>query len=207
MSAAGFFLRSVLVMWTLSVASGVTRAADALAITPVLSFSLRGVADRTVEQGEPLSVVVRLSAPRQETAIEIAPSSGTWVDAVSVEIAKDKNAPIAARATAVAQPDSPHATLDRSRIAGGLWHFSGASMQNLAPGDDVVCVRLKVETGGGWKGEVSSNAFPLKVVAPSVEPKRVTQRALSRANEALLANRGEEAAGILDALLKTSPDE
>ena len=79
-------------------------------------------------------------------------------------------------------------------------------MRGLAPGDYVVRVRLTVAAGTGWRGEAVSKAVPLKVVAPSPAPQRVTQRALSLANEALLANRGEEAAGILDAVLRFTPD-
>ena len=198
------FRRAVLVGVTMA-AGIVARSAETA--VPVVSLSLRGVADRTIEQGEPLSVAVRMSAPRESSqAIEITPATGAWTEAISVEIARDKSAPAVARATAVGRPDSPRATLDRSRIAGGLWLFSGSAVQGLAPGDYVVRVRLKVETGAGWKGEAMSNAFPLKVVAPSADPHRVAQRTLSRANEAMLANRNEEAAGILDALLQTSPD-
>lgn len=187
----------------------VARGADAGTplISPVVSLSFRGVADHTVEQGEPLSVAVRLSAPRHGTeAIEIAPATGAWTDAVSVEIAKDRSAPAVVKAAVVGRPDSPRTTLDRNRVAGGLWLFSGAAMEGLAAGDYVVRVRLKVDAGAGWTGETMSNVFPLKIVAPSAAWQRVTQRALSRANEAMLADRGEEAAGILDALLKTSPD-
>jgi hypothetical protein len=205
MNARAFSFPRAGLAWLIAMLAGVAHAADTQ--PPLISLSLRGVADRTVEQGEPLSVAVRLTAPPQESSvIELAPSSGTWVDAVSVEIASGPNAIPIARATAVGRPDSPRATLDRNRIAGGLWIFSSAAMQGLAPGDYVVRVRLKVEAGTGWKGEAVSNALLLKVVAPSAATSHVTQRALSRANEAMLADRGEEAAGILDAVLLTSPD-
>src|SRR4051812_4664291 len=147
--------------WLIAMLAGVAPAADTQ--PPLISLSLRGVADRTVEQGEPLSVAVRLTAPQESLVIELAPSTGTWVDAVSVEIVSGPGAVPIARAAAVGRPDSPSATLDRNRIAGGLWIFSSAAMQGVTPGDYLVRVRLKIETGSGWKGETVSNALPLKV--------------------------------------------
>jgi len=207
MNTHGSSFRGLLTALILVAAGYSVRAANVATPVPVLSLSLRGVADRTVEQGEPLSVAVRLAALKSgTTVIEIAPASGTWVDALLVELAVDKSSPVLARATVVGHPDAPHATLDRDRIAGGLWLFSSQAMQEIVPGDYIVRVRLVAAQGKGWKGEAVARAFPLKVVDSSSIPQRVSQRALSRANEALLSNRGEEAAAILDAVLKTSPD-
>src|SRR3954464_10081806 len=97
MKARVFSLPRVGLAWLIAILAGVAHAADTQ--PPLISLSLRGVADRTVEQGEPLSVAVRLTAPQESSVIELAPSSGTWVDTVSVEIASGSSAIPIARAT------------------------------------------------------------------------------------------------------------
>ena len=66
MNTSGSRFRGMVALWVTVVAAMVTQAAQAAqAGAPLISLSLRGVAERTVEQGEPLSVAVRISAPRR----------------------------------------------------------------------------------------------------------------------------------------------
>src|ERR1035437_8707841 len=67
-------------------------AAPAANLTPEVSVTLRGAADHTIEVGEPLFVAVRIDVPDESDAtIELAPGSGTWADAVEVEISGASN--------------------------------------------------------------------------------------------------------------------
>ncbi len=175
---------------------------------PEIALSLRGIADDVVEQGEPLRIAVRLAAPRDTAdTFELAPASGTWVDAISVEIAPTSGGAVVARAEAIGTADSPHATLDATHIAGGLWRVTAATMQQLPPGDYIVRARLAIADGTGWTGEVVSEATPLQVVAVSESAERVAQRAINHAQDALLDGRDEAAAALLDAVLQNTPDD
>ncbi|MBI5462976.1 MAG: hypothetical protein HY941_12395 [Gammaproteobacteria bacterium] len=175
---------------------------------PELTLTLRGVADDVVEQGEPLRIAVRLAAPRDAAdAFELAPATGSWVDAISVEIAPANGGAVLARAEAIGTADNPHATLDTTRVAGGLWRVAAATMQQLVPGDYDVRARLAITGGTGWTGDVVSDATPLQVAAVSESAERVAQRAINLAQDALLDGRDEEAAALLDAVLKNTPDD
>lgn len=182
------------------------RAAEAPA--PGISLSLRGVADATVEQGEPLRIAVRVSAPRgAKEAITLAPASGSWSEAIAVELAPVGGGAPVARAEALGKPDSPTATLDKAHVAGGLWRFKAQAMQSIPPGKYVVRARLAIRGGSGWTGEVVSRDTPLEIVATTETAVRVSQRTLNRAQDALLDGRTEEAASILDVLLTKTPDD
>src|SRR3954468_19991621 len=86
---------------------------------PEISISLRGVADQVVEQGEPLRIAVRVRAPRgAKEAITIAPVTGTWADAIRVEIAPASGGVAAALGESVGKPDVARATLDKAHVAG-----------------------------------------------------------------------------------------
>lgn len=184
----------------------VGRAAELAA--PALSISLRGVGDATSEVGEPLRVVVRLSAPREaKGAITLAPATGSWSDAISVEIAPAGGGAAILQAGAVGKSDSPVATLDKAQVAGGLWRFAPGATQGLKPGRYLVRARLSIKGSRGWNGEVVSAGRPLQIVAPSAMPERAAQRAVNRAQDALLGDRLEEAAAALDAWLTKSPDD
>ena len=199
----GFFLAACLV-W----ASAPLPAAAAETLGPAISLSVRGVGDGIVEQGEPLRVTVRLAAPRGVAgSIELAPASGTWSDAIAVELAPAAGGAAVARAEAVGKPTTPNATLNAKRIAGGLWLISSTSMERIVPGDYVVRARLALTGGSGWNGEVIAGALPIQVSASSDSAYRVTQRAINRAHEALLGGRSEEAASIVDAVLQRTPDD
>ncbi len=198
--------------WLFALFIGVLLASPivaAAAPSPEISLSLRGVGDGSVEQGEPLRVAVRVRAPRgAKEAIKLAPASGTWADAIRVEIAPASGGAAVTLAEAVGKPDSAQATLDKTHITGGLWRVSAEAMQRLAPGNYAVRCRLTIPGGGsGWTGEVVSAATRLHVVAASNSADRVTQRAVNRAHDALLTGRVEEAASILDAVLTNSPDD
>ena len=180
----------------------------AAAPAPEISLSLRGVGDGIVEQGEPLRIAVRVRAPRgAKEAFTLSPASGTWADAIRVEIVPATGGAIAAQAEAVGKPDAAQATLDKTHLAGGLWHFTSTAMQGLAPGNYLVRSRLTIAGGSGWTGEVVSTPAQLQVVALSNAADRVTQRTVNRAYDALLVGHGEEAAAMLDAVLIKSPDD
>ena len=183
-------------------------ARAATAPAPEISVSLRGVADATVEQGDPLRIAVRVRAPRGEKeAITLAPSSGAWSEAVAVELAPLAGGAPVARAEALGKPDSPVAKLDAGHVAGGLWRFKAEATQSIAPGKYVVRARLAIRGGSGWTGEVVSHDTPLQIVATTEAADRVAQRTVNRAQDASLDGRTEEAASILDALLVKTPDD
>ena len=183
-------------------------AATVEAPTPEIALSLRGVGDDIVEQGEPLRITVRLAAPRGVAgSIELAPASGTWSDAIAVELAPAAGGAAVARAEIVGKPTTPHATLNATRVAGGLWRISSEAMQRVAPGDYVLRALLSIKGGSGWRGEVASDETPLRVVATSDSAYRVAQRSINRAHEAMLGGRIEEAASIVDAVLQRTPDD
>lgn len=186
-------------------ASGVERVA-ARTLTPLVSASIRTVANRTVEQSEPFVVNVRLAVPPDvPTSFLLAPAAGDWTSAVIVELAKDKDAPPLARAAVVGRPASPTITLQPKRSAGGLWQFSSDAVKGIAPGDYVVRVRLKIDRGTGWTGDVLATLTKLNIVAPSSDPRRAAQSTLGRAQEKLLAGDDEAAAKLIDGLLTKSP--
>src|SRR4051812_5484637 len=109
-------------------------AAAALAVVaapaPEISVSLRGVADQTVEQGEPLRIAVRVRAPRgAKETISLAPANGTWADAIRVEIVPVSGSAVAAIAECMGKPDTAQVTLDPAHVTGGLWRISSEAMQ------------------------------------------------------------------------------
>jgi len=175
---------------------------------PELSLSLRGLVDDSLEQGEPLRVAVRLESSGEGTGtVELAPSSGTWVDAVAVELSTVGSKGVIVRATAVGAPASPRATLNRGHVAGGLWMFAESSTRGLAPGDYVVRAHLSIKASTGWSGEAISEETSLRVIAISSAPERVSARTLVRAQIAFSANAFEEAARLLDVVLAKNPDD
>ena len=178
------------------------------AAAPELSVSLRGLVDDELEQGEPLRVVVRLESSGEGNGIvELAPAAGTWVEAVAVELSAAGGGAVLARATPVGVPASPRATLDRERIAGGMWMFAGGATQGLAPGDYVVRARLAIKGGAGWSGGATSDEVPFKVVGVSAAPERVSARTFVRAQIAFSQGAFEEAARLVDAVLTKTPDD
>ncbi len=208
MKTAMLLLRFLLVGAVLAASSPVVfGAAAANAPAPELSVALRGVLDDALEQGEPLRVTVRIETSGEGNGrVELAPASGTWADAIAVELLAASGGPVA-RGTAVGTPSSPRATLDRDRIAGGMWMFPASAMQALRPGDYIVRARLSLKGGAGWSGDVSSEDTPLKIIEVSTAPERVSARALARAQIAFSQSAMEEAARLLDAGLAKTPDD
>lgn len=175
---------------------------------PEISLAVRGIEDEAAEQGEPLHFVVRLDAPRETAAvISLAPASGSWSDCIAVEITPAGGGATLVRAVPLGKPDSPVATLDAKHVAGGLWRFNPETMQRVAPGLYVVRARLVIRNGIGWTGEVVSDDVPLQIVAAANSTDRVLQRAVIRAQDALLGGQVETAAKILDAVLAQTPDD
>ena len=171
---------------------------------PQVSVSLRGVAGQMLEQGEPWRVVVRLDLPRgSKETLELAPGSGTWADALAVELYPATGNAAVARAEALGKPDAAAATLDAKHVAGGLWRFSPETMQAVAPGSYRLRVQFKIDSGGGWKGVAAAREIPLTVVAPATKPS--VQRITNRAQDLLLTDKVQEAATLVDAELKNAP--
>lgn len=186
----------------------VARLAAAETSAPDISLSLRGVGDDTIEQGEPLRITLRLSVPREFAGeIKLAPVTGLWSDAISVELVSVKDGAVVARGALVGQPSTPVAILSTAKIAGGLWVIPAAAMKPVLPGDYMVRGRLAINAGQGWSGEVGSDEIPLHVVAISETAYRVTQRVINLAHEALLAGHVEAAATIIDPVLQRTPDD
>ena len=183
-------------------------AAAATPPVPELSIALRGLVDDTLEQGEGLRVTVRLESSGEGSgSLEIAPASGTWADAIAVELLAASGGAVLARGTAVGAPGSPRATIDRERIAGGMWVIAASATQGLAPGDYLVRARLEVKAGAGWTGAVASDDAPLTIIAVSAAPERVSARTIARA-QALVSERAFEAAAkLVDAVLAQTPDD
>ncbi|MBL9189874.1 MAG: tetratricopeptide repeat protein [Opitutaceae bacterium] len=180
----------------------------AVPAAPQLSLSLRGVAEGVAQPGEPLRIVVRVAAPRASAAtIALAPANGAWSDAVSIELWPAVGRASVAKAEGVGRPESSSATLGAGRIAGGLWRFPSEVTQRLAPGSYQVRARLAIRDGSGWKGEVEAVALPLRIVAPSSDPERITQLTVNRAHDALVRGQIEAAAAVLDAQLGSMPDD
>src|SRR5664279_3089943 len=103
-------------------------AVPAANLTPEVSVSLRGVADHTIEVGEPLFVAVRIEVPEEsQSTIKLAPGSGTWADSVEVEISGAENGAPILHAQPAAKPESAIATLDAERAAGCLLYTSDAA--------------------------------------------------------------------------------
>lgn len=177
-----------------------------------LGVFLRGDADGRVEQGEPLRVDIRLQMADDAGpgAVVLAPVSGTWVDAIVVQLIDTQGRPTGVRAQTFGRPESAATTLSPGRIAGGLWRFAPESTQALRPGVYALRARLAVSAAapgsGGWTGEVLSPDIPVEIVVPSSEPGSRAQRALSLARDAILDDRLEEAANLLDALLSEQRD-
>ncbi|MDP3068658.1 MAG: hypothetical protein Q8N18_00135 [Opitutaceae bacterium] len=188
--------------------AAVVSAQAAVPAAPQLSLSLRGVAEGVAQPGESLRIVVRVAAPRASAAkITLAPANGAWSDAVSIELWPAVGGAAVAKAEGVGRPESPSATLGAGRIAGGLWRFPSEVTQRLAPGSYQVRARLAIRDGSGWRGEVEAVALPLRIVAPSSDPDRITQLTVNRAHDELVRGLVEAAAAVLDAQLGSMPDD
>ncbi len=203
-----FITACVLAALALSLPWSVFGAEPTPTPAPELSVSLRGLLDDELEQGEPLRVAVRLESSGEGNGrVELAPASGTWVEAIAVELSAAGDGAVLARATPVGVPASPRATLDRERVAGGLWMFASGATQGLAPGDYILRARLAIKGGAGWSGEATSDELPFKVVGVSTAPERVSARTLARAQIAFSQGAFEEAARLVDAVLAKTPDD
>ena len=194
----GMDLLHVALVCVLCLASA--RAADG----PELYLSLQGVADETVAQGEPLRVAVLIETGAESTWL-LAPASGTWADAVAVEILAADSDTAVARAQAAGQPDEATATVDGERVAGGLWRFPADAVQALPPGAYRLRAALAISDGPGWHGTAASDELPLTVLPPSDDPARAAQKTLALAQDALLSGDPQAAAKILDEELGRDP--
>lgn len=179
--------------------------------SPILGISVRGVSDGVVENGEPLRIAVQLRAgDRQAEQVVVSPATGTWADAITVELFDAQGRATGVRARSIGVPDRPGATVGGTLAAGGLWRLEPEATRTLAPGPYLLRATLTVAAAapgtGGWTGEASSQSVELRLVAPSEDPERRGQRALALAHDALLDDRPQEAAAIVDELLADQPD-
>ncbi len=171
---------------------------------PQVSVSLRGAVEQIVEQGEPWGVAVRLTSPPGSRRVyRLATATGTWTDALAVEIVPVAGTAPAARATPVGKPEAAVATLDANHMAGGLWRFSPESMQSVVPGDYLLRVQLRFDRGADGPGIAAAESIPLKVVPPAAAPP--VRRLVNEARDRMLANRLEEAAREIDSVLRVRP--
>ncbi len=198
------FVRLVLVVAVL-MAARVADAGASEAPAPQVHVSLRGVFDDTWEVGEPLQVMVRIEGGQRP--VHLAPASGSWVDAVAVEMLNPNDGKVLARANPIGAPASPHAMLDPDRIAGGTWWFAEDAMQGLSPAKYAVRARLKIPSGTGWTGDAASEPVLLTLVEPSEATPRVSARTLSRAQLAIAHDDFAGAAALLDAVLAGTPED
>lgn len=170
---------------------------------PYVSFTLRDATDDgRIVQGMPVRVAVALEPPENSaTPLEIAPAQGTWADAIHVELRLAAGGNIAIRAAPVGAPEMAGTKLSSDRRVGGLWRFTATQTQGLVPGGYRLAVRLVVPEGRGWTGAVAASEIPVRVTAASDGPNDFSLRSLALAQDALVDERLEEAAGVLDALL------
>lgn len=185
-----------------------TPAAATAGGQPELSISLRGISGGAVEVGEPFRVAVRLDvsdggAPN----VELAPASGSWIDATVVEIISTDGllVPVVSR-PAKATASSMAVALNADNPAHGLWWFPAESTSVAAPGNYQVRAKMEIRDGPGWRGAVESEPAPLRVVAASNDPDRVRERKLNHAHAAILAGEPAKAGEILRAMLEGDPD-
>jgi hypothetical protein len=178
---------------------------------PEIFFSLRGTRNGRIANDRPLFVGVRieLSGDSAKT-IALAPASGAWSNAVKIGLsavgAPDKVLLQAERAGDAA--DAPTATLGSGSAAEGTWWFASADLAKLPPGDYRVQVKLAIPDGAGWHGSVAGEPanFALVAAEAATTPEQQTQRALARAEEAMLAQDWPKAAQLLDERLAMEPD-
>lgn len=193
------FLRAVIIALT-----GVSAAWAADGVAPQLSISTRGPGNQTLEQGEPWRVAIRLNVPRgSKETVKLAPASGAWTEAVSIEMVPAAGGTAVARAEAVGKADAAGATLDAKQVAGGLWRFSPTTMQAVPPGNYLVRATLSISGSSGWNGTAQSRSVLLKVVALAAKPP--VRRLVNEAHDRMLTGRLEEAAKEIDVALRATP--
>lgn len=174
---------------------------------PEVSISLRGLLNAAIETGEPFRVAVRVDAPENTTAkLELAPASGSWIDATMVELLTADGQSVSAQARPAPQTARQITVVDEENPATGLWWFPPASLQSVGPGDYVVRARLRIRDGSGWKGDVVSEPANLRVLPQSNDLERVSQRRIAQAQAAVLAGEPAKAGEILNAMLDAEPD-
>ncbi|MEO6003179.1 MAG: hypothetical protein ABIZ04_07555 [Opitutus sp.] len=195
-----------LAFWGVMFASVGVTAADSRA--PELSLSVRGLADGAIEVGESFRVAVRVDASENATTkLELAPASGSWLDATTIELTTADGQTVSARARPAPQTARQVTVVDEENPANALWWFPPADLQSVGVGDYTVRARLRIRDGTGWKGEVIADPAALRVVPQSSDPERVTQRKIARARAALLGGDPAKAGEILNAVLEAEPNQ
>jgi len=178
---------------------------------PEILFSLRGLESGRLANDRPLYVAVRAeSSVDSEKTLNLAPASGSWSDAIKVELSPaGSSAKILLQARRVDVSDeAPSATLGNGEAAGGTWLFASADIAKLSPGDYQVQVKLAIADGAGWRGNVAGEpeTFSLIAAPGAATPDQQTQRAIALAGEAALAQDWAKAAQLLDERLATDPN-
>lgn len=189
------------VVWAIA-AHGATVEHD-----PTVSLSLRGVAARTIEVGEPLFVAVRIDPPEdQSAALAPKPMQGSWRDATAVELVHAAGGNAVARGRPVPSRDEPGFAADDEWALLGSWWFAAEDVVRLGPGSYLVRAVFRMREGAGWKGEAIAEPITVEIVAPSGIPKRVRQKTLSLALAAAAEGAPRNAAEILDEALRQDPN-
>lgn len=197
-------LLSLLVV--LSLAAGRAQPTSGPAVE--LTLTPRGVVDGTLERGEPLPVAVRLTSSAEPTRpVEIAPASGTWVDLIRVELVDSGTGEVLARAQPTGEPATARATLTRQRPATGVWLFSSADLARVRGDGFVLRARLTIPGQPAAAGAVASDDWSLRLVPPSAAPECLSARARMRAQIAISQNQLQEAARLLDDVLRQRPND
>lgn len=178
---------------------------------PEILFSLRGPEAGRLANERPLFVAVRVeSSVDKPDALMLAPATGHWSDAVSVElVAAGAAEKILLRAQRIDEADAPAAApLGTGKAAAGTWLFPSAEIAKLPPGDYRVQVKLAITEGTGWRGAVGSESQDVILIAAGAAsaPEQQAERALALAGEAMLAKDWPKAAAILDERLAADPD-
>ena len=174
---------------------------------PSVSLSLRGVAARTIEVGEPLFVAVRIDPPDgQPASVAPKPAQGSWRDATTVELVRAAGGIAVARGRTVPSREEPGPAGDDEWVLVGSWWFAAEDVNRLAPGPYLVRAVFRMREGAGWKGEAIAEAITVNIVAPSGVPERVRQKTLSLALAAAAEGAPQKAAEILDEALRQDPN-
>lgn len=174
--------------------------------SPQVSLSLRGVAEQTVEIGEPIFVAVRLDHPDEsEERLELAPATGKWSDGVQVEIVDDAGKSLAGRLLSAS--GDKHVVLAPDNPVEGIWYFPLETVSLLKPGSYTVKARMRVSDGVGWRGERVSSPLALTIGGRSSDPLRRVQHVLALANAARAEGSPDKAARLMDDVLAENSDQ
>jgi hypothetical protein len=180
---------------------------------PIVGVSVLGDFDGTVEQAEPLRLLVVLradDAARAGDEIILAPAGHSWTDQIEVRLVAHSGTATAVTASLVGVPETAVATLNRDRIAAGLWRLPAGTTSSLPPGSYSIQATLKIDSAAtgsrGWTGRVDSPSVPVSIAGASSNPYRYGQHRVAIAQDLLIDDRLEEAGLVIDELIDRQPE-